>query len=155
MTDIEKELGMTFLEIYEIQKKLNEGTNVYEPYNNSISGCSKEDTRDYNDIYVDFKEKEFVLLYYEPMHFYKFEDYKKTWFLEDDLKFNIDELYAVHSSLTMTINDCVIREDLEYLNKLKDALVIIIAGFQKTGYTIDLGVKYMCVKRQLLKLNAI
>lgn len=154
MTDIEKELGMTFLEIYEIQKKLSEGTIVYCKYADYPT-YYKEDTREYYSVHVDFKEKEFVLLNYEPMVFYKFEEYKKTWFLEEDMNMNLNELYAVYTSLCMTMEDCVIPKDLEQLANLRLELEKIIYDYKKIGYTDDLVNKYMKIKSQLLKLNAI
>ncbi len=68
---------------------------------------------------------------------------------------NIDECYAVYTSLSMTIEDCLFPKDLERLVKLRIELGKVISMYNKIGYTENLVNKYMAIKRELLKLGAI
>lgn len=68
---------------------------------------------------------------------------------------NIDECYAVYTSLSMTIDDCIFPKDLEQLTKLRIELSTVINMYNKIGYTENLVNKYMAIKRELLKLGAI
>ena len=75
LEDIEEELGIDLITLFEIYNKLFEQKFVYFKIGNEIK-------REYYDRYViDFKNKEIISVEYELMGFYSFKDYGKTWAL--------------------------------------------------------------------------
>ena len=75
LEDIEEELEMDLITLFEIYNKLFEQKFVYFKVGNEIK-C------EYYDYYViDFKNKEIISVEYGPMGFYPFKDYGKTWAL--------------------------------------------------------------------------
>lgn len=81
LEDIEEELGIDLITLFEIYNKLFEQKFVYFKIGNEIK-------REYYDRYViDFKNKEIISVEYELMGFYSFKDYSKTWALtKEELK---------------------------------------------------------------------
>lgn len=75
LEDIEEELDIELTTLFEIYNKMCKQKFVYFKIGNEIK-------REYYDYYViDFKNKEIISVEYEPMGFYSFKDYSKTWAL--------------------------------------------------------------------------
>ena len=75
LEDIEEELGIDLITLFEVYNKLCEQKFVYIKIDNEIK-CV------YYDYYViDFKNKEIIGMEYEPMSFFSFKDLSKTWAL--------------------------------------------------------------------------
>ena len=73
--DVEEECGIDLVTLFDIYNKLCEQKFIYVKIGNEIK-CV------YYDYYViDFKNKEIIGMEYEPMSFYPFKDYGKTWAL--------------------------------------------------------------------------
>ena len=79
LEDIEEELGIDLITLFEIYNKLFEQKFVYFKVGNEIK-------REYYDYYViDCQNKEIISVEYEPMGFYSFKDYCKTWALTKEV----------------------------------------------------------------------
>ena len=75
LEDIEEELEMDLITLFEIYNKLCEQKFVYVKFGNEI-------IYSYDDYFViDFKDKEIIGMEYEPIDYYSFKDYGKTWAL--------------------------------------------------------------------------
>ena len=75
LEDIEEELDIELTTLFELYNKMCEQKFIYVKIGNEIK-CV------YYDYYViDFKNKEIIGMEYEPMSFYPFKDYGKTWAL--------------------------------------------------------------------------
>ena len=75
LEDIEEELDIELTTLFELYNKMCEQKFVYVKIGNEIR-C------EYYDYYViDFKNKKIIGMEYEPMSFFSFKDYGKTWAL--------------------------------------------------------------------------
>lgn len=79
LEDIEEELGIDLITLFDIYNKMAKQKYVYIKYID-IGKVVKDDL--HNGYFViNFKKKEIEEIYYEPCNWYEFKNYGKTWAL--------------------------------------------------------------------------
>ena len=78
LEDIEEELGIDFIALFDIEKKLNTKKEIWFKIEDEIDASYRYD----GDYYIiDLKHKAFVKMCCEPIDYFYFKDYGKTWAL--------------------------------------------------------------------------
>ena len=78
LEDIEEELGINLIALFDIDKKLNTKKEIWFKIEDEIDASYRYD----GDYYIiDLKHKAFVKICCEPIDYFYFKDYGKTWAL--------------------------------------------------------------------------
>ena len=84
LEDIEEELGIDFITLLEIYKQLNIKKEVWFKYEKEMDEELKfmnSHRHKWVSYLIDFECKAFVEMEYEPVYYFYFKDYGKTWAL--------------------------------------------------------------------------
>lgn len=84
LEDIEKELGIDLITLFEIYKQLNVKKEVWFKYEKEMDEELKfmnSHRHKWVSYLIDFECKAFVEMEYEPVYYFYFKDYGKTWAL--------------------------------------------------------------------------
>ena len=78
LEDIEEELGIDLISLFNIERQLNTKTEIWFKIEDEIDTSYRYD----GDYYIiDLKHKAFVKMVCEPIDYFYFKDYGKTWAL--------------------------------------------------------------------------
>ena len=77
LEDIEEELGIDLITLFDIDKQLNTRKKIWLKIEDEI----EENFRFDSYYIIDLKHKAFVKIEYEPLDYFYFKDYGKTWAL--------------------------------------------------------------------------